>query len=391
MFILRLLRLLRGYIRFTASGGYFERFLNQISQQNISIWDMETSPEQITGMVFVGDYKTLARMAQKCGVRIRVSERFGLPFVFQKYRKRVGVLIGLGAFLILIIVMQNFVWTLDVEGNESNSTERVTYVLQQLGLRPGAFIPSLNIEEIENKAILELDNIAWFTINNYGSRVVVEMKESVQPPEILDETTPCNIVATKSGVVRRTEIYTGQSVVDVGSVVSKGDLLVSGVVDNASEEILFKHARAKIFAETYFDESFEVLKTETKKVDAGNAFDHHFLNLFGFKIPLFVAFPLEGEYRTTVTETPAHLFGLQLPFGLQTIHYEEYATETTAYNAEEAQARLYEIYESYKQTQLADIEILEETPEFTELEDRYVLKVSMVCFENIALEQKLFQ
>ena len=103
--------------------------------------------------------------------------------------------------------MQNFVWTLDVEGNESNSTERVTYVLQELGLRPGAFIPSLNIKEIENKAVLELDNIAWFTINNYGSRVVVEMKETVPPPEILDETTPCNIVAAKSGVVRRTEIY----------------------------------------------------------------------------------------------------------------------------------------------------------------------------------------
>lgn len=391
MFIIKLLRLLRGYVLFTASGGFFERFLNQLSQRNISIWEMQTTPEQITGRVFAKDYKALAQMAKKCGVRIRVSERYGIPFVYQKYRKRVGLLIGLGAFLILIVVMQNFVWTLDVVGNDRNSTERVEYVLKELGLRPGAFLPALDINDIKNKAVIELDGIAWFTINSYGSRVVVEMKEAELPPDILDESTPCNVVAAKSGVVRRTEVYSGKPVVEIGSVVAKGDLLVSGVMDTAADSVRFKHARAKIFAETYFDESFEVLKSETQKIETGNGFDRNYLNVFGFKLPLFVAFPLEGEYRTAVVEHPLHLFGMQLPFGIQTIRYEEFKTETVEYNAESAQVKLNEIYDNYKATQLKDIQILEESPEFVELEDRYVLKASFVCYEDIALEQKLLQ
>ncbi len=391
MFIIRILRILRGYVEFVASGGFFERFLNLISKRNISLWDMDTKPEEITGKVYAKDYKSLARFARQCGVRLRIKERFGFPFLRHKYRKRFGVFIGITAFFVLILAMQNFVWTLDIEGNERNSTERVSHVLQELGLRPGAFIPALDIREIENQAILELDHIAWFTINNYGSRIVVEMKETTDPPEIIDETTSVNVVASKAGVVRKTEVYSGKQIVEVGTVVSKGDLLVSGILDGNPDQVEFKHARAKIFAETYFDETFEVLKSETVKTKTGKQFDRNYLSLFGFKVPLFLAFPLSEEHEITVINTPVCLFGMELPISIQTLHYEEYELETVNYDRASAEAKLKEINENYKTSQLEGAEILKEEAAFTELEDRFQLKVSFTCYENIALEQKLFQ
>lgn len=391
MFIIRILRLLRGYVIFEASGGFFERFLNLVSKRNISLWDMETSPEEIRGKVYAKDYKLLALLARQCGVRLRVKARFGLPFLTYKYRKRLGLFIGAAAFVILIVVMQNFVWTLDIEGNDRNSTERVYYVLQELGLRPGAFIPSLDIREIENRAVLELEHISWFTINNYGSRIVVEMKETTDPPEIIDQDAAANVIASKAGVVRRTEVYSGKQVVEVGDVVAKGDLLVSGALDGNPNQVEFKHARAKIFAETYFDETFEVMKSETSKAKTGNQFDRNYLVVFGCKIPLFIALPLSGEYETTVSESPVSLFGMGLPLSIETLHYEEYESDQVSYDAESAKAKLEEINENYKTTQLEGIEILSEETEFVELEDRFQLKASFICYENIALEQKLFQ
>ncbi len=391
MFIIRILRLFRGYVTFVASGGFFERFLNLVSKRNISLWDMQTTPEEITGKVYARDYRVLAKFARQCGVRLRVRERFGFPFLTHKYRKRIGVFIGIIAFFVMIVVMQNFVWTLDIEGNERNSTERVSYVLQELGLRPGAFIPTLNIREIENKAVLELEHIAWFTINNYGSRIVVEMKETTDPPDIIDEDVAVNVIASKAGVIRKTEVYSGKSVIEVGNVVAKGDLLVSGVLDSNPNQVEFKHARAKIYAETYFDETFEVLKTETTKVNTGNQFERNYFVLFGCKIPLFLAFPLSGEYETSVINTPIHLFGVELPLSVQTLHYEEYKTETVTYDQESAKAKLNGIFTNYKETQLNEIQILNEEIEFIELEDRYQLKANFTCYENIALEQKLFQ
>lgn len=391
MFIIRLLRLFRGYVTFIASGGFFERFLNLISKRNIDLWEMKTTPGEITGNVYVKDYKILSELAKQCGVRLRAKKRFGLPFLVHKYRKRVGIFIGLTAFFLLIIVMQSFVWTLDVKGNERNSTERVNYVLGELGLRPGAFIPMLNLREIEDKAVLELDHIAWFTINNYGSKIVVEMKESTDPPDVIDKDAAVNVVASKAGVIRKTEIYAGKSVIEVGNVVAKGDLLVSGILDNDPNKIEFKHARAKIFADTYFDEIFEVLKEEKIKTKTGNAFDRNYIVLFGCKIPLFIAFPVSGEYETTISVTALHLFGMELPISLQSVHYEECKTQTNIYDRESAKKELNDIFSNYKTTQLTNAELLNEETEFIELKDRYQLKVSFVCYENIALEQRMFQ
>ncbi len=391
MFIIRIVRFLKGYVLFQASGGFFERFLNLISKRNISLWDMETSPEETTGKVYVKDYKSLAEFARQCGVRLRVKERFGFPFLTYKYRKRLGLFIGAFAFIVLIIIMQNFVWTLDIVGNERNSTERVNYVLQELGLRPGAFIPSLDLQEIENKAVLELDHISWFTINNYGSRIVVEMKETTDPPEIIDEDTAANVIASKAGIIRRTEVYSGKSVIEVGDVVAKGDLLVSGILDGNPDQTEFKHARAKIFAETYFDETFEVMKEETSRKKTENEFDRNYLVVFGCKLPLFLAFPLSGEYEVDIKDVPISILGLELPFSIKTLHYQEYESETIKYSADQAKIRLEEIYTNYKETQLNEAEIISEESEFIELNDRYQLKASLVCYENIALEQKLFQ
>lgn len=391
MFIIRIVRFLKGYVLFQASGGFFERFLNLISKRNTSLWDMETSPEETTGKVYVKDYKSLAEFARQCGVRLRVKERFGFPFLTYKYRKRLGLFIGAFAFIVLIIIMQNFVWTLDIVGNERNSTERVNYVLQELGLRPGAFIPSLDLQEIENKAVLELDHISWFTINNYGSRIVVEMKETTDPPEIIDEDTAANVIASKAGIIRRTEVYSGKSVIEVGDVVAKGDLLVSGILDGNPDQTEFKHARAKIFAETYFDETFEVMKEETSRKKTENEFDRNYLVVFGCKLPLFLAFPLSGEYEVDIKDVPISILGLELPFSIKTLHYQEYESETIKYSADQAKIRLEEIYANYKETQLNEAEIISEESEFIELNDRYQLKASLVCYENIALEQKLFQ
>ena len=58
---------------------------------------------------------------------------------------------------------------------------------------------------------------------------------------------------------------------------------------------------------------------------------------------------------------------------------------------EDLKKELNDIFSNYKTTQLINAELLNEETEFIELKDRYQLKVSFVCYENIALEQRMFQ
>ena len=389
--LIRFLRFIRGTVRFRASGGFFEKFLSLLAEQNLDLWAMETQNGETTGTAYASDYRTLASLARRCGVRLRIEKKRGLPFVRLRHRSRIGVLIGAGIFLILIVLTQNFVWTVEIVGNEHNSSELINHVLAEYGLRPGAFLPALNVKQIEDRAVLELDGVAWMSINNYGSKVRVEMEATGTPPEIIDDELAANVVAKKAGLIRRTEVYAGKRMVSAGDVVTKGDLLISGVLDSDTENVSFGHARGKIFAETYTDEVFTLPKEEILRTETGNRFDHRYLSVLGCRIPLFFAFAVPDGYRATVEEKPFCFFGVELPVGIETLHYREYHFETVSYDREQAENRLKEIYENYKETQMEGIELLDETVSFTEEEEEYRLTVSMICYEDIAMEQKLFE
>jgi len=391
VFIIRLIRFLRGYVVFIAVGGFAERFLNGLREQNIALWDLKTSPESITGKISARHYRTAAKFAVKSGIRMRMKEKCGLPFFTRKYRKRFGLMVGTALFLCLLIFVQNFVWTLEVKGNERNSTERIRYVLSEYGLQTGAFLPSLDIRKIEEQAVLELEHISWMTINNYGSKVVVELKETVDPPKVIDDDLPVNIIALKSGVVRRTEAYEGKLVVEPGQIVSHGDLLISGVLDGSEEKVTFTHARGKIYAETFFTETFEVMKEENVTRETGKRITRNYLKLFEWTLPLFLSLPVNGEYRISVNVSPVCLFGNELPFSLLQKHYDELQTTKVIYDKDSAEYYLEQRRKNYRDTQLSDVDILSEEVSFSELDDRYRLTVDYTCLENIALEQKLFQ
>ena len=88
MFIVKGLRFLRGYLLVEGSGGYIERMLNLISQKNISCWNIHIHQYQISCMVFAKDYRRITKFAKKTGVRIRIKEKYGVPFLLKKRRKR---------------------------------------------------------------------------------------------------------------------------------------------------------------------------------------------------------------------------------------------------------------------------------------------------------------
>ena len=208
---------------------------------------------------------------------------------------------------------------------------------------------------------------------------------------MIDEDLPVNIVAAKSGVVRRTEAYAGKLVVEPGQIVSRGDLLVSGVLDGSGEDVSFTHARGKIYAETFFTEVFEVMKEEDIKKETGKSITKNYLKLFGWTLPLFISLPINGEYRISVSESPVCLFGSELPFSLIQKRYDELQTMKTVRDKASAEYSLEQQRDNYRDTQLADVEVLSEETTLSELNDRYRLTVDYTCLENIALEQKLFQ
>ncbi len=68
MFILSLLRYLRGYVVFSARGSFVERFLNLAARDGVSVWNTFKRDGVFYGRTFAASYQKLHRHARKCAV-----------------------------------------------------------------------------------------------------------------------------------------------------------------------------------------------------------------------------------------------------------------------------------------------------------------------------------
>ena len=86
-----LFRLLFGYVRFCAYGGFAERFVNLCDLQKIKVRSLSFNEERLEGFVTARDYKKLRPVAKRSGMRLSCLSKHGLPFFLFRNRNRVGL------------------------------------------------------------------------------------------------------------------------------------------------------------------------------------------------------------------------------------------------------------------------------------------------------------
>lgn len=391
MFIVKWLRKLRGYVRFSATGGFIERLLNLIARNRLTLWDMNKQGEIFYGCTLAKDYKQLARYAKKSGVRTRIVKRYGAPFKVHRYRKRLGILVGLILCFAFLMTMQRFIWIIDVAGNKEIPSQTILTVFEELGIKKGAFIPKIDFRQIENDAKIKLNGVSWLAVNRSGSKVTIEIREGTKAPDIApDEKEPCNIIAKRTGQIKRMEVYDGQKMVELKDTVMKGDLIVSGIMEDKAGNVMLRHASAKVIAETTFTEEFcQPLKTTVKEY-TGTVKNRYLLDMFGVKLPLYIATKMQGEYELSTSYQQLHLFGVQLPFGLYHNQHKQFVTKTTEYTDEQAETLLRQKAATYEKTELKDAKIIHREEEKIIRSGEKVLKITYICEEDIAQKEEIY-
>ncbi len=202
--LISVLRFLKGYVCFRAEGVFAERFLTLLIKNGFAVWDIRKEDYVLRGCVFAAKYKLLRRFARKTNVRLRIDTKCGAPFFVRENKRRGGVLLGAVIFIAFLSTMNSFVWRIDVVGNETVSNKLILQTAYKYGLRTGAPAASLDALDIERRMFIELKDISWIAINIEESTATINVKESVPAPRMLrDNDTPCNVVASRDGVIRR--------------------------------------------------------------------------------------------------------------------------------------------------------------------------------------------
>lgn len=162
MYLKILLNYILGYVNIVAEGFFVERFINNCLNKNILIWKIKRDKSTIAyARIGIHDYKEATQIAKQTKCKIRIKSKKGLPFIFNRYKKRKMFAILLIAIIIGIVILSNFIWNIEVTGTEKINKSEIIDLVNSEGLSIGKNKRKIDTREIINKIRLERKDISW--------------------------------------------------------------------------------------------------------------------------------------------------------------------------------------------------------------------------------------
>lgn len=331
----RLINLLRGRVTVRVTGAYPERLINLCAVHSVAFWGVEwLDGTSFRFTVALWDWKKLKKLAQRSMCELEGAEMSGLPAAALRMRGRRVFWAGLALFALTLLIVPNFILAVEVEGSEQVSEAVIRSELWRLGVRFGAWAPSLEEKAIANQALLELEELSFLAVNISGCKAVISVREADPAPELLAEDVPAHVVAAADGIVLDVKTTAGQALVEEGSVVARGDVLISGTVDlteRAGTETdlgtSVVHAVGTVTARTWRTMTSSIPLTAEIKELTGASKSFFSLNFLGRRVNFYENSSISYARYDKITSTSVLTLpgGIRLPISLTRETAREYA------------------------------------------------------------------
>lgn len=386
MLIKNITRYLTGYVFFELKNKNMQEYLNTCIKNGISLSNVTIFEDKMTAGCTVREYKKLQKI-KKYTVRRRIIKRTGIRFKLHRYRKRWGFYTGAVLMLVSLIVLSQFVWSVDITGNERVSSNVILQSLEQCGFGEGTYKNAVNITQIENKMLDKLYDLSWISINLDGSSAHVEVKERRPTPTVLKDKKPSNLVAAADGIIVKMEITKGKPIAQVGSGVIKGEMLVSGLYNDKKDNVILEHSSGKVTARVEVDKTFKISRNSTQKIGSTKKLFYSFA-LFNKEIDLsFGKMPQSSEWRSEKSEQIVSVFGFKLPFKIIEHRFVKDETKPHYLSNTESKERIKMEIEHFEKDSFYGAEILSKNITWHSEKDNFSAKVDYVVNMDIAVQQ----
>ena len=259
MFIKLLVRLLLGYLRIEVEGYYIERFINICTNNNILIWNLKREKGvKLYLNIGINDFRRISTVVKKTNCKVKILKKRGIPFLLHRYKKRKIFAIFLILISILIFISSTYVWSVEIAVKDNLELDNIEQEIESLGISRGIKKKQIDTDKIINELRLKRDDIAWVGIDIKGTTVKINIVKADKVPNIVNNSDYCNIIASKSGVIKKIVAQNGTAVVNVGDTVQKGDILIAGYMEGKYTETRYVHSLGEVGAVVSYQKSKEV-------------------------------------------------------------------------------------------------------------------------------------
>ncbi len=379
-----------GRVRINASGKELYGFINALHESSVRCSGQYVRKDILYADIRRCDLKETKALAELYGIDLTCAEYDTLSLRLRRYRKRFGIVIGILIAAISALYFSNVVVTIEINGNSRVSDQAILAALEELNIKKGTPIRSINFHHCENQLRVMVQGVSWAAIRHTGNRVVVDVTEIVEKPETELKRIPCNIVSSKDARITYTTVYDGMLMHKVGDYVPAGTLLVTGVTTDDTGHSTLHHAMGEIrgiYEETLTftgeyntDEAALTGKKETKR----------HLYLFSLEIPLYIRETDFKDYTSEVSENYLKLFGKQLPIGIKKEKLSETDIKSQTLTKKELSDRLMKKIYLYEKNFLHDKKILDRKITETNTDEALTYTVTYQLEGEIGIQREIF-
>ena len=381
-----------GYIRIFVEGYYIERFINICRNNKIVIWNLKRDKNvKLELNVGIKDLRKIAKISKKTKCKMKIISKKGIPFLFNKYRKRKIFFAFLFLIIIVMTVTSNFVWNIEIITEDNEQMDNIYQDLVNNGLSIGKLKSQINTKEIINKVRLNRNDIAWMGIELKGTNAIVKLVKATAKPEIVDENDYCSIVSDKQGVITKINAQNGTIAAKVGDTVNIGTPLINGWMEGKYTGIRYVHAKGEIEAKVWHTKRKIIPYNTTERKETGNIEEKYKIKINNFEINLSKRLSKFEIYDTIETEKKFKIFSdFYLPISLVKITNKEIKEEQKNYTMEEAKnIGIQELQEELDNEIENKENIVNKIINTYEKEDGIEVYVTYEVLENIGTNEKI--
>lgn len=392
MYIQILKNYLLGYVRITIEGYFIERLMNLCSNKGILIWNSKRKKTTLLeANVSIKDFRQIVKFAKQAKCKVNIKQKRGLPFIFNKYRKRKIFFFSLILIIVAIISLSNFVWNIEVIGNEKIDKEEIIQTLKKEGLEIGTFKNKVDTKEIINKMRLDRNDLAWVGIDIRGTNAIVKVVEADKKPDIIKEDEYCNIVATKAGIIEKVNAINGTPLVKKGDVIKEGTPVIGGWLEGKFTGTRYVHANGSVQAKVWYtqNEKIDLKQVVSRKTE--NEETKYSVRINNFTINFYKTLSKFKKYDTIEQNKKIKLFSdFYLPVEIIQKNNYELIEETITYTKEQAKQKAEEEAKKKLDEQVKVKEnILNTYINYQETEEYIEAQVIYEVLEEIGTKEKI--
>lgn len=249
--------------------GNINRFINKCIGNNINLYNIKYIEDYILVTVSVSDLKTIKRINYYS--KITKINEIGRKRIIKTIKSNIYNILLLAIFITLIYIISNFIISVEIKHENKDMIERIDELLKSKGIKKYTlYKTNKELNKISDEITQEnREFIDFLSITRKGMKYIVHIEERIIKEE-QEAKERCHIIAKKDGVITKITATSGIIKEEKGTLVKKGDILISGEIILNDEIKGNTCASGEVIANTWYKVNVsypltKIIKNYTKR------------------------------------------------------------------------------------------------------------------------------